>query len=250
MAGEVSEANDLSSLGSQSTRAAVSAMLYEANKLRRLSYAALAGVAALIILACFVVLFAGTITAIDLRSSQHPVSVIAKQLESVRSQISLTEFELADVKSLVEQGLTRRERLYQLQKELAELRGKEAPIEDQLNKSKDILSKLEEDFDKLISGPQNNDINSLVASAITRFGVVFVIMFFAHALVNLYRYCLRLSAFYNSRAVILAITDGDAEILERVSKVFSADEIILGKDHSLSFRQIKNISEALKNIRE
>ncbi|MEQ8784196.1 MAG: hypothetical protein RIE06_31400 [Roseibium album] len=68
--------------------------------------------------------------------------------------------------------------------------------------STSLEKKLAENVDNYLvdSGPKKTDIALLVASGITRFGILVVVIFLVQILVGVYRYSLRLAAFYSARA--------------------------------------------------
>lgn len=90
---------------------------------------------------------------------------------------------------------------------------------------------------------------ALIASAVTRFGVIAVLMFLAQALINLYRYALRLSAFYRSRALMVVLTGGDLVKMEAASKTLSADHVSLGREPKSPIEDAKRLAEIAKDLR-
>ncbi|MEM9736201.1 MAG: hypothetical protein AAF908_06315, partial [Pseudomonadota bacterium] len=99
------------------------------------------------------------------------------------------------------------------------------------------------------SGERQLATEALIASAVTRFGVIVVLMFLAQALINLYRYALRLSAFYRSRAMMMALTEGDAKALEAVAKTLSADHVSLGREPRSPIEDAKRLAEIAKDLK-
>ena len=61
---------------------------------------------------------------------------------------------------------------------------------------------------ELLSQRGYSDSRYIIATAITRIGVVLVIIFLAQVLIGLYRYNTRLITFYNSRRDLLQVWDG------------------------------------------
>lgn len=75
----------------------------------------------------------------------------------------------------------------------------------------------------------------LIQTNITRFGPMIIIFFFVSILVNLYRYNVRLSAYYNARAdaLILMGDNYDSAMLERLVTALSPDLLDIGKPPKL-----------------
>jgi hypothetical protein len=97
------------------------------------------------------------------------------------------------------------------------------------------LTKLQTDLDKarrevFLDEKRQSEIAPLVASAVTRFGVVIILMFFVQSLSNLYRYTLRLSSLYKARSIALLISEEDSERLEKVNKFLSTDGVGYGRE--------------------
>lgn len=102
-----------------------------------------------------------------------------------------------------------------------------------------------------IEKPANasNTTEALIAAAVTRFGIVILIIFLAQALINLYRYSLRLSAFYKARAVMLILANGDLSIMEQAGKSLSPDHLSLGREPSSPLAEVQKIAEVAKSLR-
>ena len=94
-----------------------------------------------------------------------------------------------------------------------------------------------------------NTTEALVAAGVTRFGIVLLIIFLAQALINLYRYSLRLSAFYRARAVILVLSKGDPSQMEQAAKSLSPDHLSLGREPKTPLQDIKDVAELAKSLR-
>jgi hypothetical protein len=75
-----------------------------------------------------------------------------------------------------------------------------------------------------------SDWRYIVATAITRVGVVLIIVFLVQILMGLYRYNTRLMTYYNSRRDLIALWEGKAEGLKVLDHVLSPPNIDFGKD--------------------
>ena len=90
---------------------------------------------------------------------------------------------------------------------------------------------------------------ALIAAAVTRFGIVILIIFLAQALINLYRYSLRLSAFYRARAVMLVLANGNLTVMEQAGKSLSPDHLSLGREPTTPLAEFQKIAEVAKSLR-
>lgn len=75
-----------------------------------------------------------------------------------------------------------------------------------------------------------NDWRYIVATAITRLGVVLIIVFLVQILMGLYRYNTRLIAYYNSRRDLLTLWEGDPKKLQPLNAVMAPPTFDFGKD--------------------
>ena len=73
------------------------------------------------------------------------------------------------------------------------------------------------------------DTRYIIATAITRIGVVLIIVFLVQILIGLYRYNARLITFYNSRRDFLQLWDGKLPNLDKLQKTMAAN-IDFGKE--------------------
>lgn len=95
-----------------------------------------------------------------------------------------------------------------------------------------------------------NDTKFLIASAVTRLGVVLLILFLVQILVGLYRYNTRLAAFYLGRRDALQIWTGDKEELEGLQKLFTPS-FDLGKEPKHPIEDIVNqLIEKIPTLRQ
>lgn len=94
---------------------------------------------------------------------------------------------------------------------------------------------------------EGRERNALLASGLMRFGIIFVLLFLATALLNLYRYALRLSAFYRSRACTLVLADGDLNQLKRATAALAPDNVPLGKEVKAPIDEATKIISSMKS---
>ncbi|MFK7870254.1 MAG: hypothetical protein AB8B58_13565, partial [Roseobacter sp.] len=98
---------------------------------------------------------------------------------------------------------------------------------------KEINVLVDKEVNKLIdaiSTAGNQSSSFLIASGITRFGIVAIIVFIIQILVTLYRYNMRLASFYSSRLSALVYGDNETGSVEFFSGFFDTKEITFGKD--------------------
>ncbi len=114
-----------------------------------------------------------------------------------------------------------------------------------------VNSALSEFLFKSTESPRTEpqDVSALVASAITRFGVIVIIMFFAQSLISLYRYALRMSSSYKAKALTLVLAAGHEEKLEIFSKFSSTDHIGMGREAKSVSEEIAKLSDLIKAIK-
>lgn len=97
-------------------------------------------------------------------------------------------------------------------KSFAELLRRQELLLDEVAAAQEARKSLEKKLTENIDGylvdtkPKETDIALLVASGLTRFGILIVVIFLVQILVGIYRYSLRLAAFYAARAD--ALTSG------------------------------------------
>lgn len=88
--------------------------------------------------------------------------------------------------------------------------------------------------ERALKPKSNGNVDSSISTQnlgpiLVRFGAVFILMFLTQTLINLYRYNIRISAFYDSRADILELSDVVPEVLQSVSEILSPDQYDFGK---------------------
>ena len=251
------------------TAALASQMVAEAERLRRLSVLALSGVATLIVFAVLIVLFAGWITSLDLTGADPLIkadafvrqtqerydAALSRQRRLTRaleqperlSELSFGTFIPADDLAAREEAA--RNELQTLETLAPELEAfaKDARELAQRVRTRDIEGGPAEGEARGGGAAQSTD--ALIASAVTRFGVIFVLMFLAQALINLNRYALRLAAFHRSRAYMLALSDGDIDVMERTSRTLSADHVNLGREPRAPLDEAKRLAEIARDLK-
>lgn len=85
-----------------------------------------------------------------------------------------------------------------------------------------IENKTMAEISKLLPEIQTNttDVSILIASGITRFGILFVVIYLVQHLVGIYKYSLKLAAHYDTLADSLALSkDNDYELIDTISSL-------------------------------
>ena len=93
-------------------------------------------------------------------------------------------------------------------------------------------------------------VSVLVSAATLRIGITVLLVFLVQILVGVYRYALRLAAFYDARADALLLLRKDATVevkIAEASKLLSAEKVSFGPEPKTP---IENGMDALKDLAE
>jgi len=89
--------------------------------------------------------------------------------------------------------------------------------------------------EKLLKGYQSSgklngalEDKEFLSTFTIRFGVTIIILFFVQVLVNLYRYNIRLSAYYDGKADALLLSDKEMSNFETIARTLSPDDLHFG----------------------
>jgi len=229
--------NDRETLLSNKLRA-LQAVDARIERLRIRTTIMLYAIGALLLGATLIVIFAGNLTNLD--------ASVVSNVERLGSEINSTESRLSSileakglVSSLNSQNLSAEQR-DQLQKRLSQAASYNSlpPDAEALtaltNETNEKLAGLRQLLQKawekeLSSEHGYNDTRYIIATAITRVGVVLIIVFLVQILFGLYRYNTRLVTFYHSRRDLLQLWDGKSNNVERLHKML-APNIEFGKE--------------------
>ena len=245
-------------------------LMRESERMRRLSFLTLGGVAVLMSVAVLVVLFAGVITSLDLTGA-NPLQKAESYASSARNALADAENTLQrlqaqervlkrELEAALESGATRSPRdkesvVFELDQVSASVLRQQSEIPFLQQTKSAALELLDTVRKQDVLGQDSAAIataqtsEALIASAVTRFGVIAVLMFLAQALINLYRYALRLSAFYRSRALMVVLTGGDLAQMEAAAKTMSADHVSLGREPKSPIEDAKRLAEIAKDLK-
>ena len=193
----------------------------------------------------------------DAYSSYHETSNLDDFLAIIRSDPSLIEKMQKVIDDSIE-FLTLADKLRiefrsEYSRELATWEENTASLRGELDELRKglVLIKAEEHKQKfgLGSSPQallDVSIPFLIQTNVTRFGPMFIILFFVAILVNLYRYAIRLSAYYDARADALVFIGlkVSPEAFERHVFALSPDSHDIGKPPKLPTEHVVDIAKS------
>lgn len=232
-----------------------------AGQLRHLSFYSLAGIGMLLVVAVLVILFAGLIAGLDVgRTDIEKANSIVRGAESNLGHL------YRSARNIEERIIRMRKRIYkkplpedggELEKIDSKLRLQNPDYNNLFNQRSQLQLKIENQMktvgilsfeltdllSKAIKGKsagvsKQEGLNLLIASGITRFGILFIIVFLMQVLVNLYRYTMRLSAYYVSQADALVIAPNDNEALLKIVAALSPAQVDFGKQPATPIQQL------------
>ena len=94
-------------------------------------------------------------------------------------------------------------------------------------------------------------MDTLVWTAITRFGTILFIVYTISILLNLYRYTMRMSAYYESRAESLSLMtefgDAEAKRFQMFVDALAAERVDFGKQPTTPIEQVMEAARSLRN---
>jgi hypothetical protein len=209
------------------------------DNLRRRSGFILLSIAALLIVASLVVVFAGTLTNLD-ASAASSVDRLTSEIADTQNKIAILS-EAADLIDAIDKTPDNNKKS-ELKNRLDSLTARSgfavpatstaiSTVTSNSTSHLESMRKLLDDaWTKELSTPKGyNDTPYMIASAITRVGVVLVIVFLVQILIGLFRYNSRLITFYNARRDLLQIWNGDLKDMDKLEDMF-APRVDFGKE--------------------
>ena len=255
-------------LGKPETRLELAQDLRQrAGQLRRWSLYSMAGIGVLLMLAILVILFAGHIAEID---------VGVTNIEKARSIVREEKTELDQLrrwKGALQNEIKLKRQFFKddsaspedVDKKIAEKDGRYSRVldenkwlETQISEQEIYVKNLTDSLNKTLSevllkltldDPSSDEPNLLIASGITRFGILFVMVFLMQVLVGLYRYTMRLSAHYLSQADALVLAPEEKEGLLSFVSAFGLGQVDFGKQPSTPSEQISRMLRVINETR-
>jgi hypothetical protein len=191
-----------------------------------------------------VVLFAGSLTSLD-ASAVSNVDRLKFELEDSRRRVG----QLYRVQSLYNQ-IERKDATDKDRKDAKEalerltsfrdLRGGDDPtsavaaqtmIQTQMEQMRILNDFLAKAWEKELNAERGySDWHYIGATAITRVGVVLIIVYLVQILLSLYRYNTRLASYYNSRRDLLILWDGKQRGLKSLDEILTSAKIDFGRE--------------------
>lgn len=206
-------------------------------RLRRRTTLMLFTAGVLLVGASLIIVFAGTLTNLDVSAASN-VDKLTSAITDVEAHLA----RLSDLSALTQNrhdavGTDSRK---EIEGRISSLRNLdrtlpgEAGVPALADAEQKRLAELEELYhsawtSELGSQHGYNDVRYIVATAITRIGVVLVIIFLAQILIGLYRYNTRLITFYHSRRDLVQIWDGKSDSVDKLQNLM-APNIEFGKE--------------------
>jgi hypothetical protein len=213
-----------------------------AERLRRRSSIILGSIALSLVVAAIIVIFAGRLTSIDAAAVSNIDKIKAELLEVERRFAVLYDVKRqlfsATIESQPSPNTTDASKLRPRAETFPSSLGvpQDLAAVDQmiliLNERQKRMNELLNDawMKELALERPYNDWRYIVATAITRVGVVLIIVFLVQILMGLYRYNTRLTTFYNSRKDLLRVWNGQTGDLAKLSDILAPPRIDFGRD--------------------
>jgi hypothetical protein len=200
-----------------------------------------------LVTAAIIVIFAGRLTSID-AAAVSPIDKIKTELADEKKALT-TLYQYQGTLNRAGELRQNPNLSSDAQKELKELdrfldsgTNYDPPIPKNPAALKSMIEKQEGQFEKtsdLFETALKKEVTEehgygdwryIVATAITRIGVVLIIVFLVQILMGLYRYNTRLITYYNSRRDLLSLWEGKAEGLKALDQVLAPPKIDFGKE--------------------
>jgi hypothetical protein len=222
-------------------------------RLRNRTSMILAAIGVALVAAAFVVLFAGRLTSIDAEAVSNVDRAKSELAEATQAltrlyRLQLYNQELDDLKKEMRDRPTNdlAKQIVEKQREYninfgtssrdpgaapSDLKSATSMVETQQKEVENLRALLDDVRKKdLLSDRGYSDWRYIVATAITRVGVVLIIVFLVQILMGLYRYNTRLVAYYSSRRDLLTLWEGDHKTLKSLDAVLAPPRVDFGKE--------------------
>lgn len=238
--------------------------LREAIRLRRLAFISLYGVGFVVFLAIIAVVFASRLTEADQQVSSTLTQAESLQISdrdrltnltaenlSIDANIAAAEERLADEDTSIFEKERVADDLHAYEVRQVLLPEEISQATKQLMESNELVQNVR--LQLLINAEEGgtasavSSLNTLIASSVTRFGLVIILTFLAQALINLYRYSMRLSAFYWSNAILVAMTDGRVAEIGELSDLMSPLKVSIGREPKTPVDEAVKLLNAAKD---
>jgi hypothetical protein len=263
----------------------ISDLRSRSQKLQLINGIILGFIVIVLIVAAIFIVFAGEIASKDTQSISFLQTMLSSRTQ-INNELVKLEREKAD-KNI--QYVTIKRKIFSLKNKIEQLKGaqnsdKRSKVQSEIDNVENDLFKIEADTGLLDSRIKRKSddlertesilsdlktksidtgvtkldpitgVNLLIAAGITRFGVLAITIYLVQILLNLYRYNVRVSGFYLSRADALTIMDHPAKKISDISKNL-APAVDFGKEPTTLLEKFseklgalidKSVTEALK----
>ena len=201
------------------------------NALRTRSTWMLLSIGLLLIAAAITVIFAGSLTNLDV-SAASDVDKITQDITTTETRIAQLS-EIGDLEKVISADSASKDAKDRATKRLAEITSNDRTLSTgqsgmqiEIDAARSVLEQdqklLQDAWTKQLTSEHGySDTRYLIATAITRIGVILVIVFLVQILIGLYRYNTRLITFYSSRHDALQLWDGKPATIEKLQKIMS-----------------------------
>jgi hypothetical protein len=183
----------------------------------------------LLIIAAITVIFAGSLTNLDV-SAASDVDKINQDIAKIETRLGYLS-DISDQQKIIAADNTQKDEKDLATRRLNEIirsdntlpKGKVA-VEIEIEAARNALHQdqtlLNDAWTRQLASEHGyKDTRYLIATAITRIGVILVIVFLVQILIGLYRYNTRLITFYSSRNDALQLWDGKPASIEKFQKI-------------------------------
>jgi hypothetical protein len=183
-------------------------------------------IAIALVVAGFVVIFAGRLTNLDIAAVSN-VDRARLERDRVTSKLDQIYAEQEKLNDALEKTSSGNDK----QRMLSRIKKLDTDTKDQMLQLESI-SKLQDEIlrKELLPNERIGDWHYIAATAITRVGVVLIIVFLVQILMGLYRYNTRLMTYYSSRRDLLTLWEGDQKALKPLEQIMAPPKIDFGKE--------------------
>jgi hypothetical protein len=218
---------------------AIAAIDNRVNALRGRSTWMLLSIGFLLITAAVTVIFAGSLTNLDV-SAASDVDKISDDITKIETRLGRLS-EIGELLKILSANGAAKEDKDRAGKRLGDiltydrtLPAGQSGVDIEIVAAQTALQQdhklLQDAWEKQLKAEHGySDTRYLIATAITRIGVILVIVFLVQILIGLYRYNTRLITFYSSRYDALQLWDGKSATLEKLQKIM-VPNIEFGKE--------------------
>lgn len=212
-------------------------------RLRGTTLAFLFGIALSLITGAFVIIFAGRLTSLDASAVSNVDRIKSDLADESRRLSRLYQYQsLFTQIDTAKNAQAPKDTLDKLDRQVATLQDLVTPSPPDLATSKTLIADEKElitNIHKLLDAAWTKELSSdrgyndwhyIAATAITRVGVVLIIVYLVQILMGLYRYNTRLISYYSSRRDLLVLWDGKQRGLKPLDEMLASSQIDFGKE--------------------